>query len=80
MDIDGENTRPPTSGNYDMFDDDFGGDFGDDDDDDDGAEDYVRNLTRRHERKAPVPWDDLEKVKIPMYTGDEDIPGKGFLS
>ncbi|KAF1760927.1 hypothetical protein GCK72_009180 [Caenorhabditis remanei] len=75
MDMDGgENTRPPTSGNYDIFDDDFGGIDDDDDDDDDGSEDYVRNLTRRHERKAPVPWDDLEKVKIPMYTGDEDIP------
>ncbi|ULU02932.1 hypothetical protein L3Y34_002484 [Caenorhabditis briggsae] len=57
--------------NYD-FDDDFGGDFGEGGDED--SNDYVRNLTRRNVRKEAAPWDDLEKIKIPLYTGDEDLP------
>lgn len=59
--------------NYDPFGDDFGGGGGADDDGD--SDDYVRNLTRQNVRKrALAPWDDLEKVKIPLYTGDENIP------
>ncbi|CCD66003.1 Condensin-2 complex subunit kle-2 [Caenorhabditis elegans] len=50
------------------FDDDFGG-GGDDDDDD-----YIRNLSRRDEKRAPAPWDELDKNHIIWYTGDENLP------
>ncbi|PIC40147.1 hypothetical protein B9Z55_011596 [Caenorhabditis nigoni] len=61
--------------NYADFDDDFGGDFGGGGGGDENSNDYVRSLTRRNVRKETAPWDDLEKIKIPLYTGEEDLPG-----
>lgn len=45
------------------------------DNDDDNVDDYVNDLSRRRQKRAPAPWDDLENVaRVVRYTGDEDLP------
>uniref|UniRef100_A0A1I7TWT7 CNDH2_N domain-containing protein n=1 Tax=Caenorhabditis tropicalis TaxID=1561998 RepID=A0A1I7TWT7_9PELO len=71
-----ENMNPGGGGGGGSFDYDYGGGGGGGMDYDDDGNDYVANLTRKsqHRRAAPAPWDDLEKARIPHYTGDEDLP------